>query len=457
MRRILPFIAMLVATAIACSLLQEAPPAPVVPTLGASSVPTRSPAMSLDDLRQQGGVIGSQFDAPVPRVDPNVQVLIDAISQQNLVGYIQTLESFGTRNTFSVTDRDDFGIGAARRWLAGELERVGNGRIEVNFQDYNFTFEGINTDQRNIVGILPGTSRQGGTFVLVANYDTRADDWLDGESLSPGADDNASGVATLLEIARLMSAQEWPHTVIFALMTAEEQGTFGSRHFVQTAFFSDVQITAALNNDMIGGRLNIPQSIRVYSIGPDDSGSRHFARYIHLINSIYQPSFPVTMMDGLDREGRWGDQREFVRAGIPAVRLIESQEDLSIQNSVRDNWQLIDYNYLQKSATVNLATLANMAGSPLAPPAPNVINLPEAGSYRVSWVIDNSSDGYTIVFRPLGDMTYEKASFHYTSLAEGGDVTIAGLDSNQAYGVSVAAVSYAGRLGLFSPETLVLP
>ena len=358
----------------------------------------------------------------VPAVDPQIVSLIEAVSTQKLTGYVQTLENFGTRNTFSDTERDDFGIGAARRWIFSEFQRVGGERLDVQFQDYALTFAGRSTTQRNIVATLPGSGSYPGTLVLMANYDTRAADWLDGQSLAPGADDNGSGVAALLEIARLMSSRTWNQTIIFVALTAEEQGTFGSRHFIEQALLDNLQIDAAINNDMIGGRAGIPQSVRLYSIGPDTSNARQLARYIDYVGGLYLPTFPVTLIDGLDREDRWGDQREFVTAGYPAVRLIESQEDLSIQNSRRDTWSLIDYDYFKQIVQLNLATLANMACAP--PPSAIAEPLSDHGSFLIAWVPDPGVDGYAISVRPLGMERY--APFRFVSAEQAGNVVLSG-------------------------------
>lgn len=432
-----------------CSLLQP-PPMPSIPT----PVPTAIP-LELQFTGNNNPVIDPVNDL-VPTVDPDIALLVEEVSKQNLTGYVQTLESFGTRNTFSDTERDDFGIGAARRWIFNEFLRVGGGRLEVQFQDYSFNFQGLATTQRNIIATLSGTGNYPGVLVLMANYDTRgAGGWLDGESLAPGADDNASGVSTLLEIARLMSSRNWERTIIFAALTAEEQGTFGSRHFVQNAWLDSMTIDAAINNDMIGGRAGIPQSVRLFSIGPDTSNARQLARYIDHVGGLYLPTFPVAMVDGLDREGRWGDQREFVSAGFAAVRLIESEEDLSIQNSRRDTWSLIDYDYFRKIVQLNLVTLANMACAP-PPPTPLVVPMVDPGSFLVTWTIHPEADGYAISVRPLGMERFPP--FRFVSAAQAGNIVLSGFDPSTSYAFSIAALNERGCLGIFSsPEIIIDP
>jgi hypothetical protein len=261
-------------------------------------------------------------------------------------------------------------------------------------------------------------------------------------------------VAALLEIARIMSARTWDQTMIFVALTAEEQGTFGSKHFVEQAALNNLQIDAAINNDMIGGRQGIPQSVRLYAIGPDTSNARQLARYIAYVGSHYLPTLPITMIEGLDREGRWGDQREFVTAGYPAVRIIESEEDLKIQNSRRDTWSLIDYNYFRQIVQLNLATLANMACAPS--PAAIAEPLAEPGTFQIAWVPEEGVAGYAISVRPLGQERF--SPFRFVSAEQAGNVVLSGYDSETGYAISIAALNERGCLGAFSsPEIIIQP
>ena len=436
------------------SYLLEPPPLPITPT----PVPTaQSFGESLLGAGQvnAAGSITDPVSEIVPAADPDLIALLDQVSIQNLQAYVITLERFGTRNTFSATDRDDFGIGAARRWIFSEFERVGNGRLQVAFQDYNFNYLGIETQQSNVVATLPGTGDNPGVLIMVANYDTAREDVLDGESPNPGADDNGSGVAALLEVARLMSARTWNQTVIFLASTAEEQGTFGSGHFVQRALIDGLQINAVLNNDMIGGRAGIPQSARLFAMGPDTSVHQQLARYLDYIGGLYLPTFPVTLENALDRDGRWGDQRPFVQAGFPAVRLIESEEDLDIQSSTRDVWSLVDFTYLQRMTQLNLATLASMAGGPPRPTLPLIRGTNEPGSYQLNWEMVPGAAAYVISFRSLGSVRYEP--FRFVSADQAGDVILTGFTAPQGYAVSMAAVDGRGRVGAFTPEVIVAP
>jgi hypothetical protein len=451
-----PIIQLLFFLVVAFFLLRTfAPPverlAVILPTPPATALPWETQLEIIARDRPAGKV----NNTAVPVVDPDIAFLLDQVSQQNLKGYIQTLESFGTRHTFSETELDNFGIGAARRWISDEFVRVGNGRLRVESQPYSFVFQGIFTTQENIIATLPGTSDHAGVIVLMANYDTRAEDIIDGESLSPGADDNASGIANLLEVARLMSSRTWNQTIVFAALTAEEQGTYGSRHFVQEAFLNYMPVDAGINNDMIGGRAGISQFARLYAFDLHGSNNGQLARYIKHMGELYVPNFPINLIDGLDREGRWGDQREFVNAGYPAVRIIESEEDLSIQNSERDTWSLIDYDYLQTMVQLNLATVANLVSVP-PPQPPTVARLPEPGSFELAWTPDPNVSGCAISFRPFANPDFPP--FLYVSGDDIGRVQVSGMDPQEWYAVSFACQDEAGRMGLFSsPEVIIEP
>jgi Zn-dependent M28 family amino/carboxypeptidase len=226
---------------------------------------------------------------------------MNAVSQQQLLAYIQTLEGFGTRNTFSETQRDDYGIGAARRWIHDEFLRVNGGALQVGFDDFQANIGGLTTNQRNVVATLPGIGDHPGVIVIAAHYDSRGADPDSGGGLAPGANDNASGTAILLELARLLSSRSWRQTIVFVAFAAEEQGTFGSRHYVQNRILDGRVFDAVLTNDIVGGRPGIPQSIRIFTPGPDLSAARQLARYIELVGGLYLPAFRIDSINALDR------------------------------------------------------------------------------------------------------------------------------------------------------------
>ncbi len=431
-----------------CSLL-AGPQRPALPTPPATAPPIDA------SFTLAGELVTNPVSSVVPAVDPAIASLLNEVSQQQLTGYVQTLSNFGTRNSFSAADRDDFGIGAARLWIYNEFLRVGNGRLQVRFQDFPLNYNGLFANQQNVVATLPGVGPNPNIVVLMAHYDSRVAGMTDGVSRSPSADDNASGVALLLETARVMSARQWNQTVVFVALAAEEQGTFGARYFVQETYLNNVDVLAALNFDIVGGRAGIPQSIRLFAPDLLTSPSGQLARYYDLTSGLYVPTFPLMIVDALDREGRYGDHQEFVKAAMPAVRLTESEEDPDLLNSPVDTWEKIDYSYLQQATQITVALLGNALGGPSPPPTPTVAPMADPGSYLVTWLPDPAVAGYAISFRPLKSPDF--APFRFVSGREAGNVALTDLDPNEVYGVSLAAIDANGRISLFSPEIIIEP
>lgn len=428
-----------------CSLLV----APVRPT-----VPPPPPTAAPINFSAGQPLVNPSSSVRV-NLDPDIVALMNAVSEQQLQAYVQALQDFHTRNSFSETEREDVGIGAARRWIYNEFIRVGQGRLNVAFEDFPLIYEGLSTTQRNIVATLPGVGSYPGVVVIGAHYDSRVESDTDGVSFAPAANDNGSGVATLLELARLLSARQWNQTIIFVAFAAEEQGTVGSRYFVTNSLLAGRQIDLAISNDGVGGRPGIPQTVRLFAPDMQYSNAGQAARYVHLMGSLYLPSFPVELQNALDREGRYGDQREFLNAGLAAVRLIESQEDPSLLNSTRDTWEKIDYQYVAHVVRLNLAVVSNWAGAPPPPPAPSIAKTAEPGAFIVTWQTDPLAAGYAISFRPVASLVLPE--FRYVNASEAGNVVLTGYDPTTPYAVSVAPIGPSGRLGGFSPETVVVP
>ncbi len=432
----------------ACALLQG-PQQVVIPT-----PPATLPSGVAGGVIPENAIIDPVSDVAL-HTDPEIINLMNAVSQQQLLGYVQTLESFGTRNPFSAVDREGEGIGAARRWIFNEFIRVGNGRLLVEIDEFPLNKNGVSYPQQNIVATLPGDGTHPGVIVITAHYDSRAGDPNDGFSFAPGANDDGSGVALLLEMARVMSGRSWEQTIIFLATSGEEQGRYGSINFVTERMLTGLQVDAAINNDIVGGRVGIPQSVRLFAVGPFDSQPRQLARYIEFINANYAPQFPIAWVDGQDRPDRWGDQMSFLQAGIPAVRFIESEENRDLQHNSLDTSDRLDYNYLRQVVQSNVAAVANMAGAPGKPAAPNVVATGEAGTYAITWAPDPNAAGYALSFRPVNVDAYPP--FRFVNGRQAGNVVLTGFDPNETYAVSIAALDGNGRLSLFSPEIIVGP
>ncbi|MCA9979974.1 MAG: M20/M25/M40 family metallo-hydrolase [Anaerolineales bacterium] len=428
-----------------CALID--PPSVVIPT----PVPT-VPSIQQTLISQQD-IVTDPVSNVVPDVDPDIEALVNAVSQQQLMGYVQALESFGTRNAFSDPQQEAWGVGAARRWIFNEFGRVGqasNGRLQVRFDDFPLNVNGLTANQQNVVAVLPGTAGTEEVIVIMAHYDTRPPDPLDGVSRAPGANDNASGVALLLETARLLSSRQWNQTIIFVALAAEEQGTFGAKNMVQNLMLNNAQVLAAINYDTVGGNVGIPQHIRLFAPDLTNSSSGQLGRYYDYIAGLYVPTFPIDVINAMDREERWGDHREFIFAGMPAVRLTQSVEDPIYLNSTRDTWSAIDYSYLEQVTKLTVSVVGNMAGAPPRPQPPLIVPMAAPSTFLFTWDVDPQASGYAISLRPLASETYPP--FRFVGAAEAGNVALTGIDTSQEYMVSLAPLNANGRLGLFSPE-----
>ena len=339
-----------------------------------------------------------------PDADPRIQKLVTAVSEERLRGLATKLVSFGTRSTLSDTLSPTRGIGAARRWIFDELRRS-SARLQVSFDSHRIAQQGRITREvelRNVVAVLPGRSprrvyisghydtvnlRGGGQVVSNAGgANPPANRDVDHDVDAPGANDDGSGTVLTMELARVFaeSGLEFDATLVFICWAGEEQGLIGSSAHVQALAADKGVVEATFNNDIVGNSLGgngvvDAETVRVYSLGPEDSPSRQLARYIERIAAVYVPSHRIRLMAREDRFGRGSDHSSFTAYGYPAVVFRESNENFARQHTAEDKIEGVDFRYLAQNARVNAAGAASVA---LAPPAPLVTN--ERGQARVS-------------------------------------------------------------------------
>jgi hypothetical protein len=375
------------------------------------------------------------------RRHPQIEKMLAEISPQRIESSMRTLVGFGTRHTLSSQEDPVRGIGAARRWLRGELERMGResgGRLVVEEDAFlQPPTARVKEPVRivNVVATLPGTQpvTKDRLVVVAAHYDSICFPYEDAECDAPGASDDASGTAAVLEMARVMSQYEFESTLVFLLVAGEEQGLLGSTHWVEEAKRKQLQIAAMITNDIVGNTfggngIRDNARLRVFSEGvpstetaaearvrqsvggENDSASRQLARYIKEMAERYLSPFEVTLVFRRDRYGRGGDHIPFLQAGYPAVRFTEPNEDFSRQHQrVReedgirygDVLEMVDFDYIAQVARVNAATLAGIA---LAPPAPTGVvfrNARQQYDTVLTWQPGTVPDlaGYRIVWR----------------------------------------------------------
>jgi len=302
--------------------------------------------------------------------------MMNQVEVDRLMSHVNALAGFYTRHVNSAQDRDDRGIGAAKRYIDAQFRQVAaqtQGKMAVFGQDFLVDWAGVRTTQTNIIAILPGTTAGAGTIVVGAHYDSRGDDDTDATGYAPGANDNGTGVAALIEMARIMSQHEHRATVVFVAFSAEEIGRKGSIAFVNDYVrANNIDLRVYINVDAIGSQVAADGSVsdrqlRVFSDGPNDtSTSRQVARFAEMIALNYVPEMEIAVQDALDRPGRYGDHFSFQEVGYPAVRFIEMAENYSYADT-SDTVDGITPGYFRRSTQTILAVLATMADG-LQPP-----------------------------------------------------------------------------------------
>ncbi len=362
-----------------------------------------------------------------------------APSPDNIRADIQTLVNFGTRHSLSDTMSESRGIGAARRWIFDEFNRISadcGGCLEVIYVSDTISGETRIPEPTEIVSVLAiqkGMADPNRYVMMSGDIDSRVSDPLDATSDSPGANDNASGMAGVLEAARILSKRQFAGSIIYAGLSGEEQGLFGGKIVARHALSKGWAIKGVLNNDMIANIAGIDgiidnRTVRVFSEGtranetPEearlrrftggevDSPSRNLARYIKRLADQYLPHLNVMLIYRLDRFGRGGHHRPFNEAGIPGVRIMETHEhydrqhqDLRVENgrSFGDNMEGVDAHYAAKLTGLNALTLASMAGAPPFPQNVEASGAVEA-SAQLRWETPDNADnlaGYRVHWR----------------------------------------------------------
>ena len=379
--------------------------------------------------------------------------LAAAVSAERIERDIEKLVSFGTRHTLSETESDTRGIGAARRWVEQEFRNISRdcgGCLEV------FTVGGVVSGERripepteivNVVAIQRGTLDPDRMVMMSGDIDSRVSDPLNGTSDSPGANDNASGLAGTLEAARVLSKHKFAGSIVYVGLSGEEQGLFGGKILVERALASGWRIKAVLNNDMIGNISGIDgvidnstarvfsegtryveteeeAAIRRRSGGEVDSPSRNIARYVDRMADEFIPNLDVMMIYRLDRFGRGGHHRSFNERGIPGVRIMETHEhynrqhqDLRTEDGVEygDVIEGVNFDYARKLTALNVVALAGMA---LAPPFPANVGIEGAvrPSTTLSWSLPEGEAtgnlaGYKVYWRLTTDAQWNRSKF----------------------------------------------
>jgi acetylornithine deacetylase/succinyl-diaminopimelate desuccinylase-like protein len=367
--------------------------------------------------------------------------IVREIDARNIEATIKKLVSFGTRNTLSEQNDPKRGIGAARDWLYAEFLKAAeasNGRMTVEKQSFEQAKAARvpePTILTNVVATLKGSQAEAADriYVVSGHYDSMCNSPADAKCDAPGANDDASGTAAVLEMARVMAKYEFDATIVFMVVPGEEQGLLGSTHFAEQAKQKNWNVDAMFTNDIVGNSLGgngvrDRDHVRVFSEGvpsnetpaeattrrsvggENDSASRQLARFIKETGDAFVPQFKVMMIYRRDRYGRGGDHIPFLERGYPAVRFTEVNEEfrhqhqnVRVENGVQfgDLPEFVDFAYVANVARVNAASLAALGWAPSRPKGVTIVAQRLSNDTELRWDANKEPDlaGYEIVWR----------------------------------------------------------
>jgi hypothetical protein len=391
------------------------------------------------------GIVAAQTQRAPKKTPParnrTIANIVREIDARNIERTIRTLVSFGTRNTLSEQNDPKRGIGAARDWLYAEFLKVAEasqGRMTVEKQSYEQP-KAQRVPQptiiTNVVATLKGTQPESAEriYVVSGHYDSMCNSPTDAKCDAPGANDDASGTAAVLEMARVMAKHEFDATIVFMAVAGEEQSLLGSTHFAEQAKQKNWDIDAMFTNDIVGNTLGgngvrDRGTVRVFSEGvpsnetaaeattrrsvggENDSASRQLARFIKEIGDGFVPQMKVMLVYRRDRYGRGGDHIPFLERGYPAVRFTEVNEEfrhqhqnVRLENGVQfgDLPEFVDFPYVANVARVNAASLAALALAPARPKGVTIMSARLSNDTELRWDANKEPDlaGYEIVWR----------------------------------------------------------
>lgn len=365
-----------------------------------------------------------------------IQQMVGEVQAERLRADITAMVAFGTRHTLSDQVSDTRGIGAARRWAEAEFRQISSACgncLQIALPEDTVTGQRVPTPTRvvNVLAIQPGTTDPDRVIIISGHLDSRVTDVMNFTDDAPGANDDASGVAAVIEAARVLSQHRFDATLVYAVLSGEEQGLLGGKILADYSMAQGWRVEANLNNDIVGnseGQSGVRDTTRVrvfsegtktveteaqaqrrrYNGGEVDSSSRNLARFVDRIADQYLTNFDVELIYRTDRYGRGGDQVEMLRAGFPAVRITEGAEnydrqhqDLRIENGVHygDTLEGVDFAYLAQVTRLNIATMATLAQAPASPSGVTIEGAVRADT-TLRWQPVAEAVGYRVWWRP---------------------------------------------------------
>ena len=396
----------------------------------------------------------SSFSQTIIQKDPAIEKMVKEVSADSLQSYIKSLVAFGTRSTISTQTDPKRGIGAARLWVLGkfnEFAKQSGGRLTAMIDTTTLPADGKRIDAPlvlgNVVATLKGTDPNDNRIFLISGHmDSRRTNVMDKTGDAPGANDDGSGTAAVIECARIMSKYAFPATIIFITVSGEEQGLLGANFMAGKIKKNNLNLEAVLNNDIMGSNnsseTNIIDNtrIRVFSEGlpayeldknaanirqlglENDGRARQLARYVKETGERYVDNLQVVMVYRNDRFLRGGDHTPYVLNGFAAVRITEMNEnynhqhqDIRKENGIQygDLTEFMDFEYLRKNTCLNLCNLANLAKSPAMPQSVTV-DVKKLDNYTVlSWANPKSGKckGFYVLMRETTSPVWQKKIF----------------------------------------------
>jgi hypothetical protein len=380
------------------------------------------------------------------QTDTRIYDIINNVSEERIKNDVATLVNFGTRHTLSDTISETKGIGAARRWIKSEFDKISsdcNNCLEVFFQN-NFVKKGTNgrivkdVNVVNVVAIQRGTKFPNRFIIMSGDIDSRISDPTNYTDVSPGANDNASGMAGTIEAARILSKYTFESSIIYVGLSGEEQGLFGGRGLAKYAKEKKWDIVGILNNDMIGNIKGVDgvidnRTFRIFSEptppteterqrrmrrfygGEVDGISRQLARYVYKTTKTYMPEMNPKMIYRLDRFGRGGHHRPFNDEGFAGIRIMEMHEnytqqhqDIRMEKGIKygDTFEHVNFPYAKKLTAVNAINLASVAWAPSSPKNVRIGGIVRPAA-KLKWDAVEGAKGYKVYFRDTTSPTWD--------------------------------------------------
>lgn len=414
--------------------------------------------------------------------NPIIEEMVDLVSPEVMISNLDTLVGFYSRHTNSDTVSADMGIGAARRWIYGQFEQYATDPDAFGLDYGYFSFEdnicGIQGEHRNVMATLTGVETPFRYFIDMGHMDSRTVNVCDGESFAPSANDDGSGTVVAMEMARVMSRYPLESTVVIMIVTGEDQGLFGSSAYAQWASWSQIDINAAITNDVVGnieGCVNPAcppgepviidsTSVRHFSGNPATGLSRQLTRYMKLKAMEYVGGFTVNLIPALDRPGRSGDHVPFYNLGYPAARFTEAHEngDGSGNNGRQHNeYDIIsetntNAGYMANIARINIAGIASLALAPATPSGLEAADMGDGQRVYLTWSDEQYEPdfaGYRIAVRSVDELFYTEI----VDVENVNEFTLDGLTDGEIVYLSVSAYDNDGNESLFSEEIEFTP